>query len=60
MFTVEPNYVVKARGLTTTKKRKALTGESSAADRKLAIPEFNLRDDNPPSTYLICINLLTL
>ena len=53
VFTVEPNYVVRARGLATTKKRKALTGEASKRTRKLAIPEFNLRDDNPPSKYLI-------
>jgi len=49
VFTVEPNYVVRARGLTTTKKRKALTGEPSKRTRKLAIPEFNLRDTNPPN-----------
>jgi len=59
VFTVEPNYVVKARGITgnnrgaasITKKRlgDSNLGESSEKERNLAIPEFNLRDESPPN-----------
>jgi hypothetical protein len=66
VFTVEPNYVVKARGITgnnrgaasITKKRlgDSNLGESSEKERNLAIPEFNLRDESPPSKLYYCMH----
>ena len=49
VFTVEPNYVVGARGLRTTKKH-----------RKLAIPELNVTDDNPISKDPVISNKCVL
>lgn len=53
VFTVEPNYVVRARGIwnrgTTKRLGDSHLYESSERHRNLAIPEFNLRDENPPN-----------
>ena len=49
---VEPNYIVRARGTSTTKilgAAKQELQESQVSSRKLGIPEFNKMDDNPPS-----------
>lgn len=46
VFTVETNYVVRARGVTTT--TRALDGEEQRR-RRLAIPEFNLKERNVAS-----------
>lgn len=52
-FTVEPNYVVKARGRTTKRRLRDPDMKEARANhekgRKLAIPEFNLKDEEPPS-----------
>lgn len=56
VFTVEPNYIVRARGRSTVRgeggaakgeEEEAVVGED--VQRRLAIPEFNLKDENPPS-----------
>jgi len=44
VFTVEPNYIVRARGRATTDNVK-----QQQRLRRLAIPEFNLKDENPSS-----------
>lgn len=59
VFTVEPNYVVRARGRTTRLRGGGRTAMPARKDngrrklreeqdrRRLAVPEFNLRDENP-------------
>lgn len=48
VFAVEPNYVVRARGRTTKRRTQDLKGKTEEEEhRKLAIPEFNLMDENP-------------
>ena len=46
---VEPNYIVRARGTSTTKILGAANHEELQERRALGIPEFNKMDDNPPS-----------
>ena len=46
---VEPNYIVRARGTSTTKLLGAANHEELQERRALGIPEFNKMDDNPPS-----------
>lgn len=48
-YTVEPNYVVKARGFRNFLTRRDT--HDNEGNRKLAIPEFNLRDENPTSKF---------
>lgn len=43
-FTVEPNYYVSMRGKRTTENLRV-----DKSHRRLAIPEFNLRDETPPN-----------
>ena len=63
VFTVEPNYILRARAHTTssatTRCVRYVTkhlGDSHGDDKqeihKLAIPKFNLRYENPPSKLL--------
>jgi len=48
VFTVEPNYIVRARGRTTAKRLGDNSGVGMEEHRRrLGIPEFNLRDENP-------------
>jgi len=49
VFTVEPNYIVRARGRTTKRVGADVTFMKEDHDRRLAIPEFNLKDENPPN-----------
>lgn len=49
VFTVEPNYIVRARGRTTKRIGADVTFKKEVHARRLAIPEFNLQDENPPN-----------
>ena len=61
VFTVEPNYILKARSRTmgsATTRRLGGSHNDKQERRRLAIPEFNLRDENPPSELLHIVQLI--
>jgi len=61
VFTVEPNYILKARSRTmgsSTTRRLGGSHNDRQEHRRLAIPEFNLRDENPPSELLHIVQLI--
>lgn len=60
VFTVEPNFKVRARGTTTGEHRRLGSSAHDQEQRRLAIPEFNLKEvpASELDCYFIAISIL--